>query len=284
MKTALAALFALGAAALFGTSTVLQQSAAQREADLPLLGLGVFHRVLRRPRWLAAIGLSVVSFAVQALALSLGPLVFVQPIAAMDLLFALPMLARRRRVHLRVMDWLGSIMVVGGVAAFLALSPPSAGRTEPGVLGWAAVLAGVAGVVVVALPVAMRSGAVMRTALLAGAGSAVFALVDALTKAFVGALGALGAQVLVRWQPYALLAAGLAGIALGQAAYRSGSLLVSLPVIDTVEPVGAVLIGTTAFGEHIARSPVVLGPQVGVGLVAVAGIAILARSPLIASG
>lgn len=284
MRTALAALFALCAAGIFGTSTVLQQSAAQRESDLPLLGIGVFRRLVRRPRWLGAIGLSVVSFAVQALALSLGPLVFVQPIAAMDLLFALPVLARRRRVRLRALDWLASILVVGGIAAFLALSPPGAGRPEPGMLGWAAVLAGVAVVVGAAVPLSLHSGVAARTALLAAAGGAVFALVDALTKAVVTSIGALGTEALARWEPYGLLAAGLTGIALGQAAYRSGSLLVSLPIIDSVEPLGAVLIGATAFGEHVAHSPAVLGAQVLAGAVALIGIVTLARSPLIASG
>ena len=70
---------------------------------------------------------------------------------------------------------------------------------------------------------------------------------------------------------------------LAQGAYRSGSLLVSLPIIDSVEPIAGVLIGATAFGEQIARSPATLALQLVAGLTATIGIVILDRSPLIAT-
>lgn len=281
MNVALSALFALGAAGLFGTSTVLQQAAARREEDLPLVGVKVLRRLLHRPRWLASLLLSGVSFGVQALALTFGPLVLVLPISATDLLFALPILARKRHLRLRGVDWIAAGLVATGVATFLVLSPRSAGRPEPDLVAWAVVVAGVGGALLLMLPLALRRRAIARTALLAGAGGLVFALVDALSKAFVGSIGAHGAAALLRWEPYALLVAGVTGIVLGQGAYRSGSLLVSLPIIDSVEPVGGVLIGATAFGEQIAKSPGVLAFQLAAGVIAVVGIVILDRSPLI---
>lgn len=281
MSTALSALLALCAAALFGTSTVLQQAAARREPDLPLLGVEVLRRLVHRPRWLAAVALSGVSFAVQALALAWGPIVLVMPIAATDLLFALPLLAHQRQLRLRTADRLASVSIAGGVGTFLALSPGTAGGAEPTLTDWVVVLAAVGGVLGVVLPLALRRSPVARTALLAAAGAVVFALVDALTKALVGSVGAHGAAALLRWQPYALLGAGVTGIALAQAAYRSGSLLVSLPIIDTVEPVVAVVLGATIFGESVARSPVVLAFQLLAALAAVGGIVVLDRSPLI---
>lgn len=283
VNIALSTTLALAAAALFGTSTVFQQEAARREVDVPIVGVAIIRRLVHRPRWLAAALLSGVSFGVQALALAFGPLVLVLPISATDLLFALAILSRLRHVRLRPADWFATGLVALGIAVFLALSPHSAGRAEPRLVDWILVAAGVGGTVALLLPAALRLHALGRTALLAGASAVVFALVDALSKAFVGSVGAHGFTSLLRWEPYGLLVAGAIGIALGQAAYRSGSLLVSLPVIDSVEPIAGVLIGATAFGEEIARSPGILLLQLLAGLLAVVGIVVLARSPLISA-
>lgn len=282
MTTALAVCFALGAAALFGISSVLQQAAAQREGGLPVVGLQVLRRLARRPRWLLAVSLAAVSFGVQAVALMFGPLALVQPLAATDLLFALPFLTHRQRQRPGVRDWGAAGMVVAGIAGFLVISPPSAGSAQPGLTGWAWVLAGAGAGVVILLSLAARSRAARRAALLAGAGAVVFAVVDALTKAVVGLVQGRGAGALASWQPYVLLVAGLGGMVLAQGAYRAGPLLISLPIIDTVEPVGAVLIGATAFAEHLGGSPALWAAQLGAAAVAVAGIILLDRSPLVA--
>lgn len=281
MKVVLSAVLALCAAALFGTSSVLQQEAARREQDLPLVGLGVLRRLLRRPRWLASVALSAFSFAVQAVALAFGPLGLVLPIAAMDLLFALPFLAHQRHLQPSPADWLASLLVAGGVAGFLALSPPTAGRPAPDPVQWLAVFVGVGGAVVVLLALALRPHSAQRAALLAAAGAVAFSLVDALTKAIVEAVAAHGVAGILSWEPLALLLVGLVAITLGQSAYRAGSLLVSLPIIDSVEPIGGVVIGVTAFGEQIGRSPAILALQLLAGMVAVVGMLALRRSPLI---
>lgn len=282
MDFALSTAFALGAAALFGLSSVLQQAAARAEPDLSLVGPAVVGRMVRRPRWLAAVALSGLSFGFQALALAFGPLVLVLPIAATDLLFALPFLVHRQGVRLRPVDWLGAVAVAAGVALFLALSPLQPGRAEPALPDWLPVFAAVAGLVAMAVPVAVRRAATVRTVLLAGVGAVVFALTDALTKAAVGSASVHGVGALARWQPYVLLVAGTTGTVLAQAAYRSGSLLVSLPVIDSVEPIGGVAIGATIFGEQVARSPSFLALQLLAAAVAVVGMVVLHRSPLIA--
>lgn len=282
MRSALSVVFALTAAALFGVSTVLQHSAAQRAVDAPLLRLALLRRLARQPRWVAAVALSAVSFGVQALALVFGPLTLVQPIAATDLLFALPLLARRRRYRLRALDGVGAGLVAGGVGSFLALAPPSSGRMPNDLTDWLWVLAVVAVVVGVLAPAALRARPAIRTGLLAAAAAVLFALLDALTKSFVLLIGADGVGSLAHWEPYGLLVAATTGMVLSQSAFRSGPLLISLPIIDSVEPIGAVLIGVTVFGEHIARSPGLLAAQVLAGAVAVAGIVVLDRSPLIA--
>jgi hypothetical protein len=58
---------------------------------------------------------------------------------------------------------------------------------------------------------------------------------------------------------------------------------VSLPVIDTLEPVSAVVIAATVFGEELAASPAQITAQTAAAMAAVAGIAVLSRSSVAAA-
>jgi hypothetical protein len=79
------------------------------------------------------------------------------------------------------------------------------------------------------------------------------------------------------WQPWALLALGLAGLLLSANAFQAGVLAASLPVMDTVEPVCGVLLGTLLFGERLATSPAGIAVQLAGAASAIAGITVLGR-------
>jgi hypothetical protein len=104
---------------------------------------------------------------------------------------------------------------------------------------------------------------------------------DALTKSSVDILAASGDAVLVAWEPYALLATAILASLFGQSAFGAGALSLSLPVIDSVEPVTAVAIGATIFDEQLAASPAHLAVQLAAAAVAVAGITVLSRSSVV---
>jgi hypothetical protein len=80
-----------------------------------------------------------------------------------------------------------------------------------------------------------------------------------------------------------LLLCGVIGALLGQSAYSSGALSLSLPVIDTLAPIVAVVIAATVFDERLASSAWQLGVQLAGGAIAVAGIAMLSRSSIVAA-
>ena len=83
-----ATLLALGAALMAGVSFVILQRSAQQVTDDVVGHFALFHLSLRNVQWwlgsLAAIG----SFVFQALALTMGSVVLVQPLQATALLFA----------------------------------------------------------------------------------------------------------------------------------------------------------------------------------------------------
>lgn len=271
---------ALSAACCFALAAVVQHRAASSTDEKPL-SLRLLLALIRNPLWLAGVGLGVLSFAIQGLALAFGPLTLVQPLAATDVLFALPMIAVGR-YRLTRGDWLGAGAVAGGIALFLAVSPPSEGTRAPGLAAWAPVILAAGAFATVAGLAAMRARGTAQVIWLAAGAGIIYGVVDALTKSTVDLLADLGFATLLRWEPYALLAAGALGTLLDQSAFRAGALSVSLPVIDTLEPVSAVVIGAFVFGERLAASPGQLAVQLAGGAVAAAGIAALSRSSVAA--
>ncbi len=131
----IAVLAALAAAGSFGVAAALEHRQAQLAPRAGALPFRLLTRLARRPLWLAGIALAA-AYGLQALALAFGPLALVAPIVATDLLFALPVAARWTRRPLGSLDWLGCVLAAGGVATFLATSPPSSGRSDASPRDW----------------------------------------------------------------------------------------------------------------------------------------------------
>ncbi|GGX79623.1 DMT family transporter [Streptomyces anandii] len=278
MTTGFAGAAALASACCFAAAAVMQQSAAASVPESDSLRPRLILDLLRRPLWLAGIGMSFFSYVIQGVALAFGPLVLVLPLAALDLVFALPMVALRRRRRLTAAEVTGAACTSGGVAAFLAVLPPPAGIVAPSVGDWLPLLAVAAGCVCVLVPVGRRRAGRPRTALYAAAAGVMFALLDSLTKSTAGLFREDGVGTLAHWEPYALLLVGGTGMLLAQSSFQAGSLTVSLPIIDTLEPIGGVLMGAVVFQERLATSWALAVQGLG-ALAAVAGIVILGRSP-----
>jgi hypothetical protein len=271
---------ALLAAVCFGVGSVLQHEAARQASMRKSMRLRLLLDLVRRPGWLAGLGLSVSSFAFLGIALAFGPLVLVLPLAATDLLFALPFLALRQGERLTPWEKTGIVCTAGGVAVFLTVLPLSPGATVPAVHDWLPAFAAVVGVVALLAPVGAWRPGRLRTAAYAICAASMLALLDGLTKSTAGRFRADGLEVLLHWEPYALITVGVTSLVLSQSAFQAGSLAVSLPIIDTLEPVGAVAIGIAVFGEQLALTDRALAVQMLGAAAAVTGIVLLGRSPL----
>ena len=113
-----------------------------------------------------------------------------------------------------------------------------------------------------------------------GVAGTVFGLTAAVTLSLTRLLRATGpGATLAHWQPWALLGLGTAGLLLSASAFQAGPLAASLPVMDTVEPVSGVLLGTLLFGERLAGSPAGITVQLAGAAAAIAGITLLSRYP-----
>ncbi len=276
----IAVLAALAAAGSFGVAAVLQHRQAREAAGGEALRLHLLTDLARRPLWLAGIALATAAYGLQALALAFGPLALVAPIVATDLLFAVPLAAWWSRRPMRGRDWVGCALVVGGIGVFLSVSPPVSGRSDASALEWLAAFGVVALVCLAAVAVGNGRGEAFRAGMLAAAAGVLFGLTAAVTLSLSRLLRDAGPAAAVgHWQPWALITLGLGGLLLSQGAFQAGQLTASLPIIDTLEPISGVVIGTAVFHEQLASSPPMLAIQLSGAAIAIVGIATLAPSP-----
>src|SRR5262245_38505425 len=228
VRTAIAVAAALCAAFCFALGSLIQQGAA-RQAHARTLRFGLLVALARQRRWLGGMAITVSSFGIQGVALAFGPLALVQPLVATEVLFALPMIARRNRLPLRRKGIIGGLGVASGMAIFATVSPPSGGVGVPGLAAWAPALTGITALADLSGFAALRTRGTARVIWLAVATAVIYALVNAITKGSVGLLMTRGAGVLATWEPYALMAVGILSGVFGQSAFNAGPLSMSLP-------------------------------------------------------
>ncbi|HXA31605.1 MAG TPA: DMT family transporter [Acidimicrobiales bacterium] len=274
------ALLALGAAAAFAASAVLQQRAARAEPSATSLRFRLLVDLFHRPIWLAGVVCMVAAYVVQALALFLGNVAFVEPLIAMELVFALPFAVESEHRQPEWSEWAAAAAVVAGVTLFLATARPTGGTPNPGNGTW--VLLGVpcAGAIVASVILA-GAFARYRASLLAAAAAICFALLALLTKTFTYLVSQGVSVAVTSWQTYALIGIGIVGFLFSQSAYQAGSLESSLPIIDSVEPTVAVLLGVLGFNEHVRHDALALFTLALGGFLAVGGVFVLGRSALV---
>jgi drug/metabolite transporter (DMT)-like permease len=283
VTTVIAVLAALVAAFCFAAASLVQQTVARASGADEVMRPRLLLDLARRPLWLAGIGLDALSFFILALALAFGPLALVQPLAALDVLFVLPLIARRQRRRLTVPDGVGALAVAGGIVIFLAVATPTGGVLVPDLDDWVLVFLAAGLLAALCALAGLRATGKARVVWLAVAAGCVLGVLNGLAKATVDVLASRGVGFLATWEPWALLLAGLTGALLSQSAFSSGALSLSLPVIDTLTPIIGVVIGATVFGEELASAAWQLGLQLAGGALAVAGIFVLSRSSIVAA-
>ncbi len=278
-----AVLAALAAAFTFAISAVLQQRSARELPDTESLHPRLVLDLVRRPTWVAGVAAMDLAYLFQVVALAFGPVAVVEPIVASELIFAVPIAVRHAGKRPGSREWLGMILCACGVSAFLFAAHPSGGGGSPSTLRW--VLGFGPWAVVFALLVyrgRCRPNGTERAALLGAAAGSAFGFVSLVTKNGVQVLTAHGAVgVLTSWQPWVLLGVGGLGFLVGQSAYQAAPLASSLPLMDAVEPISAVLLSAYVLGERISLAAGALAVELVGAAATVTGIFLLGRSPLV---
>jgi drug/metabolite transporter (DMT)-like permease len=263
--------WALAAAVLYGTGAALQQRQA---AATPSQAAGrprLLFLLARRPWWLLGIGVELAGFATHAVALRTGPLTVVQMLVASSLLFSVATVRVWSGRRLSWTAWAAILVVVGGIASFVALASPARGDAGgAGVSGNAELAAACLAACAVPLAAAgLAAAGSRRTVLLAVAAGLADAGIAVVTMAFSHAVSRGLTGMAGSWATYALVLGGPCSLLLTQTAYQDGRPMITLPVIAVVTPVASVAAGNLLLGESA---------QLGVLSGAVAALAVLATS------
>jgi len=250
----MAVILACGSAAVFALGTVLQQRVVMNAPEAKDASAGILFRLIQHPVWLAGIAAYGIasacrrrpwetvgwsSYSRSSRPRSSSPCHSESGLSAQKI-------TRR--------DVIAAIIVTAGLALFLFLADPSGGKQDAPIGQWVvagAVLIGVAaGLVMAGLT---RAGA-LRAALLGTASGLLFGLVSALTKGAVEILQDDGAEVLLNWHLYALIAIGFVGMTITQLSLQTGILPPAVATSSIFNPAASVVLGLTLFDEQVHHS------------------------------
>gem|GEM_PF-7002065 len=130
--------FLLAAFAVFtnAVTSVLQRIGVESAPELSALHLSLISQAIKRGIWLVGFALMLVQFGLPATALRFGQLSVVQPVLTTELLFLLLILAVWFRYRLGGREWLGALLVVGGLGGFFLAAHPHGGQVLGSTAQW----------------------------------------------------------------------------------------------------------------------------------------------------
>jgi len=275
---AVVVVLALVAALCAAIGIVVRQLSTRHVPAEEGMSASMFTSLLRNRIWWAGTGAAVLGYVFQALALSFGSLLLVQPLLVSCLLFALPISARIVGERVTRAEWGWALLLTVGLAVFVLVGKPREGHVDPTVLSWILVAAVCIPLIVGCIAGAARSLGDRRAVLLAVAVGVMFGMIALFTKLSARSFQTGGlAALLSNPAPYLLILVSVVATVLQQSAFHAGSLQTSVPTMLVLEPIAAVLLGILVLGEELTvHGPAILALPVAVAAM-LAGTVALAR-------
>jgi drug/metabolite transporter (DMT)-like permease len=262
------------------TATNTADELAGKSIVRPLVNL--FSRLVRHPLWVLGWCTNLLGFVVQAAALHFGSVALVQPLLVTQLLFAMPLSTAWARRWPVFVEWLGVILISGGVATFVLVrevAPVGGGADRPKVI-----LAGLCAAVLVAALVVAAAGRpqLVHATLVSVAAGLCFAMSAVLMKLTTDDLLHRGVlATAMDWPGYSLAVSTLVGLVLEQSAFATGSLSAAVAAMTITNPLASYLVGVLAFRVTPPRSAGALAALAGSGALLFVGVLALSRSPTV---
>jgi drug/metabolite transporter (DMT)-like permease len=285
MGTVMTVCLGLLAAAAFGAASVLEERSTRQVPQRAALSPRLLADLVRRPLFVASIGVNVAGAGLQVLALQSGSLALVQPLLVLSLLFAVvtASVAVQRRPPDAVL-LAGVVCCAVGIAGFLAVARPHGGTGTAGSGAALPLAAGLAAVLTGCLAAARWGSRAVRPLWLAAGCGAAFGVNALLLKIVPGTLSAGFADPLRQWPLYLMVIVTPVAFLLNQNAFQAGTLIApALALIITADPLVSMAVGVACLHEKIAAAPVDLAAEGLFLAVTIGGIIILAqRAPQVA--
>jgi drug/metabolite transporter (DMT)-like permease len=251
---------ALGATVFYNLAPVVQAVAARREPLGRGVGFALLARLIRRPLWLAGFGLELVGFALEVIALSVAPLILVQPLLASGLAIAALASWIALGERFRPVGGVGVMLLAGGV---ISLTASVAGLQQQPQLPQAVSLG-----VAVAAAAAVTAGLLWFASMsvhrdwrttegaLFGAAAGVCFSMSAVGTRYLGVeihhfSGHALLHTIVGPGPYVLGAFSIVATSLMQRGMQAGAALVAIPTMTALSAVLPVPAGILLFDEAV---------------------------------
>jgi drug/metabolite transporter (DMT)-like permease len=269
---------ALIAAVLFGWSTALMHHSASTAGKEFGSLYGLVRYLVVQWRWLLGMAASLSGLVVHVIALDLGSIAVVQPLVVTGLVFSFIFRAAldRQLLPRAVLGWV--LLTAVGLTLFLVTLGNTRSTQGPNGAAVVGVLAVGAVVAAVTFLLSSRQEPSRSGFLLGVSGGVIFGLIAGVLKSATYNHGT-GTAFWANWAVYAVIPLGVAGFLTNQRAYNVAPLTTSLPILNLLNPLVAIVFGVVAFEERPRGSAAenVLGV---LGLLAVlVGIFFLARQP-----
>lgn len=250
-------LAALLSAICYGVAAVMQaiavRAASNRSAEMvgeagQGVDPGLLVRMMRQGLFLASIGIDLLGFVAQLIALRELPLFAVQAIMAANLAVTAVCAAWIMKARLSLREWLAVVGVVLGVA-LLGLSAGAEGAARVGSAFQLGLIVAVAAVGIVGFAVARLPNPVRTPALgaIAGLGYAVLAVSARILPGFAPL------QLVKSPAAYTLAAAGIVSFLLYATALEGGSVTTATAAVVLAETMPPALIGVIFLGDATRR-------------------------------
>ncbi|SDO35813.1 hypothetical protein SAMN04515671_0683 [Nakamurella panacisegetis] len=269
---------ALISAFFFALAATLQQREAGLATEIGASDPRLLWRLAHRPWWLAGIVADVLAAALHIVALSFGTIAVVQPVGVTGLLFAIPMVAILRRTPVPRRDVAAALVVLIGLALFLALTPGQTQSTIERATPVVFVIVGTVALLGGLMALAHRSPGRVRAVVLAAGGGIAFGVVAVFARALL--------LLIERPHPAAIVVAAIGiavlvcvGYLMLQHAYRAGHFAASLATAVVIDPPAAIIAGALTLHESLPHGLVRMSLILACAAIVTAGIALLVRSP-----
>jgi drug/metabolite transporter (DMT)-like permease len=247
------------------------------EANRGSLSIKQLFSLLVKPKWLSGTAFMALGIGLQLAALSLAPLIVVQPVGAIALVITSLLNARVTKTKLNRGTIIAISLCTLGIAAFVAMASGVANETVLNDDRLREVL-GVLGAILVIFTVLFFTLGRQAKALTYVVGAGVlYGFVATLAKVVIQRIY----QTQFEWLTVFCLVALIGAVSLGswfvQNAYSSGPPDLVIAGLTVIDPLVAVSIGIVILGEATSASlPVILGFGVS-AIVAVIGVILLSK-------
>lgn len=283
MIRALAILLSLLAAVALAFGAQFQNDSIEKNVDKVKgakrgVGISNFLALLKNPRWLGGMSFLVLGALCQIAALTMAPLIVVQPIGALALVITALLNARSTKTPITKATWVAIALCTGGIATFVSLATGIAQDQRELSDANLYVILGILAFLLVALGTVFLVQRQRMNALtfILGAGL-LYGLLATLVKSVIQRIQ----QSHFEWLTITCLVAAVLAMALGgwfvQNAYASGPPDLVIAGLTVIDPMVAVTIGIIVLGEASSASPLISVIFAASGATAALGVWLLSR-------